>query len=488
MARRYYACLFLTATLLSGASIAPMAQADTLQEALIGVYNKNPQLLAARARLRETDENYIQARAQGRLSSTASGQYSWSHIQGTASPAALPTPGAPVGKLSTSYTPSAAQVEIIQPLYQGGRIKALKAQAKAGILAQRELLRATENQLFLAASNAYLDVQLAEETARVRRENVRVLSRQSEAAQERFDVGQGTRTDIAQSLARLANAESGLAQAEGQLLSARASYRRLVGRIPSDLQRVPQFVVPATLEDALRKGRENNPEIIASYFNEQAGDAAIDVAKSASKPVISLNGNLAAQRGQVFSLEESESAEIKAQIRIPIFSGGANKSRVRQARHAKTRMRFETRDRELAVDEAITQIWSQRAAAQQSLMASRKQVEAAELAFEGVTLEQEVGSRSQLDVLDAEREALNARLAVINAEKNVHVATFQLLSTIGVFDAQSIGLAVDTLYDVEQNLEDIREDKLNLMAKETRKAVTRLTSQSEAASEVKQSK
>ena len=231
--------------------MASPASAETLSEALVAVYNKNPQLQAARARLREVDEDYIQARAQGRFSVTASGQYSRSVLEGSGIGSGqsfgqgdIPeNPGAASGPDNLFYyAPSAAQIEIVQPLYQGGRIRALKEQAKAGILAQRESLRATENQLFLAGANAYLDVQQAEEAARIRRNNVRVLTRQLDAANERFEVGVGTKTDIAQSGARLAGAEGGLAQAEAALQSARASYQRIVGRVPVDLQPVPQFV------------------------------------------------------------------------------------------------------------------------------------------------------------------------------------------------------------------------------------------------------
>jgi len=174
--------------------------------------------------------------------------------------------------------------------------------------------------------------------------------------------------------------------------------------------------------------------------------------------VLSLNGIAGAQRGQLFGLEDAETAEIRAQISVPIFSGGLNKSRVRQAKQAKIRLGFETRDREWAVDEQITQIWAQKGAAEQSLIAGRKQVEAAELAFEGVTLEQEVGARSQLDVLDAEREVLNARLAMINSQKAVNAVKFQLLAAIGVFDSESIRLRYDNLYTPDANFEAIQND------------------------------
>lgn len=446
-----------------GLSAAP-AQAETLSEALVAVYNKNPQLLAERARLREVDETYIQARAQGRFTVAASGQYSRTVLDGP--PAGVLQNVGPVPLVDPTsdntffYAPAVGQIEIVQPLYQGGRVKALKAQAKAGILAQRESLRATENQLFLSAANAYINVQLAEEAAIIRRNNVRVLDRQLLAANERFNVGQGTRTDIAQSESRLAGAEAGLAQADAELQSARAVYRRFVGRMPVDLQSTPSFAVPNTLEDALRRARENSPQLIAAYFGEQAGKAAIDVAKAAGRPTLSLSGSVGAQRGELFGFEDAETASLTAQINIPIFSGGLNSSRVRQAKHAKTRLAFESRDAELSVDQTVAQAWAQRQSAEATLKASRKQVRSAEIAFEGVTLEQELGNRTQLDVLDAEQELLEAKLSVINSERNLNAATFQLLATIGVFDAQGLGLTIDRRYDPDVNFQSVRYDGL----------------------------
>lgn len=454
--------LLCVAMMFATVSVPSDSSAETLSEALIAVYNKNPRLQAERARLREVDETYIQARAQGRFTVNASGQYSRTVLSGEGELIQLgpgPTPGEG-SDLTFFYGPRSGQVQVIQPLYQGGRVKALKEQAKSGILAQRESLRATENQLFLSASNAYVDVQLAEEAAIIRRNNVRVLSRQLDAANERFNVGEGTRTDIAQSESRLALAESGLAQADSDLQSARATYQRIVGRVPADLQPTPEFAVPPTLEESIRRARENNPELIAAYFSEDAGAAAIDVAKAAGRPTLSLNGSVGEQRGELFSFDRAQTAAITAQVNIPIFSGGLNSSRVRQAKHAKTRLAFESRDRELIVDQAIRQIWAQRDAAQRTLVASQKQVRSAEIAFEGVTLEQEVGTRTQLDVLDAEQELLNAKLSVINAERNVNAATFQLLATIGVFDAEGIQLPVDTPYNPNANFESVRYDAL----------------------------
>lgn len=432
-------------------SSGSLTSAETFQEALISVYNGNPRLQAERARVREVDESYIQARAQGRLTASGSASYSYENTRtpSNSSPFFGSTGGRQEGD------PKAAQVQIIQPLYQGGRVKALRKQAKSSILAAREVLRNAEQSIFLSAANAYIDVLRDEETARIRRNNVRVLARQQLAANDRFEVGEGTRTDIAQAQSRLAQAESGLAQAEAQLQASRASYNRVIGHPPVDLQPVPEFSMPNNLGHAINLARENNPQLLAAYFNEDASAHSIDVAKAAGRISVSLNGTISAARDQVLSFTDIDQTTIAAQVTIPIWSGGTNNSRIRQAKHAKTRLAFETRDTERAVDQTVAQIWAQIEAARLSLKASQQQVTAAEVAFEGVDLEQKVGTRTTLDVLDAEQEVLNAKLSVVDAERNLNTSIFQLLTTLGVFDVEGIRLPVEA-YDPVDNFEAVK--------------------------------
>lgn len=427
------------------------APSDTLQTVLASVYRNNPQLLGERARLREIDENYIQARAQGRASISAAGEVSAQAVRTPVSDGGFFGP--PTGGWDEGI-PSSAQVSIIQPIYQGGRITALKRQAKAGIMAARAGLETAENNIFLSAANAYVDILRDEEAARIRRNNVRVLNRQLTAANDRFDVGEGTRTDIAQSESRLAAAEAGLAQADAELEVSRALFVRIVGRLPNQLAPAPDFALPQTLDEATRLARENNPQLLTAYYDERAGSAAIDVAKAAGRPTISLQGTFAGSRDTILGISETDQATIAAQLSIPIFSGGLNASRVRQAKNAKTRLAFATRDTERAVDQTITQVWARMDAARRIVETSQRQVAAAEVAFEGVTLEQQVGTRTQLDVLDAEQETLNARLTLINAERDFDASVFQLLSAIGVLDADGIDLPITT-YDPNIYLSNI---------------------------------
>lgn len=423
--------------------------AQTFEEALISAYNNHPQLLAERARLREIDETYVQARAQGRLSSNITADTGFLETQLTQS-----SLFGGDSTTSTELEPHSAQVQFVQPVYQGGRVSALKKQAKAGVLVARENLRNIEQNIFLATATAYADVIRDEESARIRRGNVRLLDKQEVASRERFRLGDGTKTDVAQSQSRIAGAEIGLAQADAQLASSRALFIEAVGYPPSELSTVPTFILPSTVEEAMRLARQNNPQLIAAKFSEDAGEAAIDLAKSAYRPTISINGSYQVAERQSINISESENTSIVAQLTIPLLTGGLTGSQVRAAKHAQTRLSFETRTAERALDRQVAQLWGQLDATRRSLVASQKQVTFSEDALKGVELEKTVGTRTTLDVLDAEEELLNAQLAAIQAQRNLDVISFQFLTLLGAFDATGLQLSTD-YYDPVKNFRSV---------------------------------
>jgi len=281
--------------------------------------------------------------------------------------------------------------------------------------------------------------------------------RQKEAADSRFEVGAGTRTDMAQAEARLAGAKVGLAQADAQLQVARASFKRLTGHMPESLRPLPNFVLPASESEAVELAHTNNPGILAAMHGETAGEARIKAAKSANKPTVALTGTFQAIRGQAGFPGRAETAIIGAQVTVPLTTGGLNRSRVREAENARTRLMFETRDTKMALEAAIMQAWAGLSAAREGLSASQVQVQAAELAFEGVQLEKEVGRRTALDVLNAEQEVLEARLTVINSRSEVAKAVYRILALTGGFDAASLSLPTD-IYDPQENLDDVSDD------------------------------
>ena len=436
-----------------------IASADTLQDALISAYNNNPQLKAEQARVRGVDENYFQARSQSRPTIA---------LNGSAAGSAVRTPFnfGPVvgaGPIVITGTPISGQIQVLQPVYQGGRLKAQRRQALTQILAERENLRQIEQDILLAAAMAYTDVLRDEKIANIRRNNVRVLSRQKEAAGIRFEVGEGTRTDMAQADSRLAAAEIGLASADAQLASSRAAYRRTVGRDPVSLAPAPRLIVPNTPAEALEIALGNNPAMSAARHNLEAAKYNIDIARAATKPSVSLSGTIAAQREQILGFSQAEAATLTAQISIPIFSAGLNQSRIRQASHSKTRVSFEIKDAELELSRSIYQLWAQIDAAERTLVASERQIAAAKLAFEGVQLEQDVGTRTVLDVLDAEQEVRDAEINYISTQRDLDTALFRLLAVMGTFTSEGLQLGAD-VYDPEESFEDTRADILHNIA------------------------
>jgi len=290
--------LTIVASFLLSASFSGHANAEDFEDALISAYNSHPRLLSERSRLREIDETYIQARAQGRLTSTLSADTGFSENKLTQSSAFGGD-----STISANLKPHSAQIQFTQPLYQGGRVSALKKQTKTSIL---------------AAATAYADVKRDEELAHLRRQNIRVLDKQEVASRERFRLKDGTRTDVAQSQSRIAGAEIGLAQADSQLTTSRAFFVEAVGYPPSELSTIPAFNLPINLEEAKRAARENNPNLIAAKLNEEASKAAIDVAKATSRPTISINGSYQVSEAQSTTVREFESSSILAQLTIPL--------------------------------------------------------------------------------------------------------------------------------------------------------------------------
>lgn len=447
-ALKYFALISVCAT-----AFTPL-QAETLQEALASAYAQHPQLKAERARLRETDEGYVQAQAQGRFQANAQASVgSTASIIRSVSPASFFSP-ASINESEDAFVPRSFSITGQKPLYQGGRVRSLKGQAKYGVLSAREGLRNVEQSILLQAATAYADVIRDEKVASIRRNNVRVIGRQGDAARDRFEVGVGTRTDIAQADSRMANAEIGLAQADAQLQASRASYVRATGHPPEQLAPIPDFMMPETLDQAQRTALIYNPQVEAARYNQDAARFGIDVAASTGKATISAQTFYQKSIDQSSNLIGQDAIGFSLNLTVPIFTGGLTESRIRQAKAGETRAKFEVRNIEDALRERVATLWAQKVAAERSLDAARRQVAAAEVAFEGVQIELEVGTRDALDLLNAEQEVLNARLSVAEAERNLVVVEFQLLNLMGGFDALSLSLPVE-FYDPKANFKEV---------------------------------
>lgn len=412
-------------------SLVPAAdvRAETLAEAVALAYQTNPTLRAQRARLRAIDESVVQARTgyAPRADANASAE-----VQDSLA-----------GRSNDSLN---ASVGIQQPLYTGGRVAASVQGARADVLSGREQLRSVETNVLLSVVQAYADIRRDEEALRIRTANVDVLRRQVEEAGVRFEVGEITKTDVSQSEARLALSQANLASARAILANSRARYASIVGQNPGELAPEPPLpALPATVDEAYAIAEAENPQIRTADFAERAAQARVRAARAEFAPSVSLRGTAAGRispielefRGtDIGELRDTFSASLNANI--PLFTGGLNASRVRQALEQQNTARFQIDEARRTVLNDVAQAWNGLLAARASLIANEEQVRAAGVAFEGVTAEQQVGLRTTLDVLNAQQELRNAELLLINARRDAYVAEASVLASMGRLQAQNL--------------------------------------------------
>jgi outer membrane protein len=421
--------------LLTTALAAPSvpAWADTLQDALIAAYNTNPQLAAERARQRAIDENVPIARAGWRPTITMTGAYGYQHSRTIVGFA----PG------TVQSHPASGNVTATQPIFDGLRTPYSIKQAKAQVRAGRATLDSTEQDILLAVVTAYVDVQRDQAVVDLNRSNVDVLRRELQATNDRFNVGELTRTDVAQAQARLGGAMSALTQAEANLTNSIAAYERIVGQKPGTLAPPPPLpILPVTEEEALEIGLKENPALLAARENETASRYGVAVAKGALFPSIDVRGRLSHDEESLTPISQTDTKSLMAEVTVPIYQAGAEWARIRQAKQTNSRDLMLIAQTERQVREGVSNAWEQLRAARAQIKSDEEQVRANEIAYEGVRQEAQVGSRTTLDVLNAEQELLNARVSLVSSQRNEYVAAFQLLSSIGKLSAQELGLPV----------------------------------------------
>ena len=420
------------------------ADAQSLFEAMIAAYQTNPTLQAQRANLRSTDEGVPQARSNYRPTVTFDGS------------AGQATQDSSAASGSTSLTPLSANLRVSQPLYRGGRTVASVRQAENVVRASRADLVSTEQDVLLLVVTAYLNVLRDQAVVQLNRNNEEVLARQLQAARDRFEVGEVTRTDVAQAEARLSRATSDRIQAEGNLTSSRANYRRAVGAEPGQLEAAPRLAdIPTSYEAAVQTALEENPLLLSSQFTEAASRDAIEVSRGSLKPTVSVDGDLTYSEEQQTRNFSSESASITARLSVPLYQAGSVFSQIRQNRQINSQRRIQVEETRRQVVESVTTAWQRLTTASAQIVSQLEQVRAAELALEGVQQEAEVGSRTTLDVLDAEQELLDAQVALVRAQRDEYVAAFEVKSSTGRLTVAALGLGVD-LFDEEAYYRRVR--------------------------------
>ncbi len=426
----------------------------TLRQALGTAYETNPQLDAQRAALRATDENVSEANAGWRPTINAQGSYGVTDNQASVS--------TPIGIPPITH-PLTSQVVISQPLYRGGRTVAEVGRAKAQVRAGRAQLTNTEESVLLDAVTAYMDVVRDAKSLKLKQHNVSDLQKQLDATLEQVRVKELTNTDLAQARARLSSAQADLTNAQGQLQVSRSSFEHSIGRPAETLEeRPPTPIMPKSMQDAMQLALKTNPFLLQAQEGARAAEYAVDDAVGALQPQVSLQGEYQYSQGQASgfaatsglgTVQTNRVTALIGQVTVPLYQGGADEAQVRQAKEQRAQAQLAVADAERQVLDATHSAWESYRAAVASIASQRAAVTADETALDGVRQEQQVGTRTVLDVLNAEQELLNAQVAEVDAERNAVVAGYQLLSAMGVLTAKQMQLPVK-LYDPQKHYEE----------------------------------
>ena len=425
--------------------VATQQSGDTFLDALTNTYKVNPTIKAERDRQRATDEETAQALSGFRPTATAS------YAKGKQETRA--NGGAWVDGDSENKN-----LSVRQPLFRGGgtfsSYNAAKQRARAGA----QQLSAVEQQVLLDAVTAYMDVVSTTSILELSRNNEGVLGSQLKASQERFDVGEVTRTDVAQSEARLSVSRSQVIQAEGQLISAIARFERVIGYKPEGMLGQPANLpeLPATLEEALNRARSENPDLIAAMHLAKSSDYDVWTNKSTILPRVDLVGTVTRQEGGgIFGTTQFDQDALGVEVSIPLYQAGAEYSRVREAKNIARQRKYQQQDTQLVVEQAVTSAWEQLETSIATIRTRDEQIQAAEVALDGVRQEQEYGARTVLDVLDAEQELFSARTNLVQAQRNRVVAAYNLLLSLGKLTPNYLQLPVEQ-YDAREHYDDIK--------------------------------
>jgi len=409
-------------------AVPQAASAETVFGAMAKAYENNPDLNAARAGLRATDEGVPIAKSGWRPTVSAQVNLSASRTDGNL----------PQGL--TRRSNSAAQVGLVvtQPLFDGFQTLNNVRAAKSNVFAGREQLRGTEIDILQAAAQAYANVGRDKLIVEIRRQNLDFLREQLNAAQARLDVGEGTRTDVSQAQAQLAAAQALLESAIAQEKSSEAVYTQIVGTQPVGVTLPKPLVkrMPSSLGQALAVGRAENPTILAAQYAVDASGYQVKSAEGALLPGVDLQGSVARDDGG------STTSTIAATINIPLYQGGAASGAVRQAKELLGQRRIQVDSARRAVEQNIVTTWSQYAAFQANISANQAQLDAAKLALNGVIEERKVGQRTTLDVLDSQQTVLTARESLVQSQRDAAVASYLLLAFMGRLTVHNLGLQV----------------------------------------------
>ncbi|MRG73608.1 TolC family outer membrane protein [Alphaproteobacteria bacterium HT1-32] len=419
--------------------------AESFDEALAKAYMTNPTLQAQRAAVRGTDEDVPQALSNWRPTVELNGS---------------------VGRVfatSNSFNPNdqnrterSVDFTIEQPIFRGWRTVRETEQAENNVLASRADLTDAEQDVLLAAATAYLDVLRDIATLDLNRNNELVLRRQLQAAQDRFSVGEITRTDVSQSEARLAQSAADRIQAEGNLEQSRAAYRNAVGDLPGTLEQVPEIGgIPATEDEALAIALGTNPSVASADFSERAARENIGLVRGELLPEVSLVGQWGRDIDTANNNSKVTELEVRADVSVPLYQAGDVYSRLREAKQVAGQRRQELDEAKRNVAEDVKRAWEDLVTARARIQAFNSQIESNTIALDGVRRENAVGARTILDVLDQEQELLDSQVNLVRAVRDEKAAALQVRAAMGTLTAVELALPVE-IYDPMANYRRVR--------------------------------
>jgi outer membrane protein len=453
MRRVVYASVAAGIGVFAGAS----AHGETLEEALASTYNTNPQILAERANLRAIDEGVPQALAGWRPTVTFNSSFGAQRSENT--------PGAPPNAPGhQSLQPHSYSLSVNQPLFNGGNTVARTAQAEDNVQSERARLIATESTAMFAAAQAYFDVLRDQAVVELDRNNEKVLARQLEITSDQFRVGQVTRTDVAQAQSALAAATATRLTDQGTLENDRASYTRAVGHAPVDLvQPKIALALPTTREQALSFAASENPNVIAAQYAEDAARDLVAATKAQLLPSLALVGNMQRQQETTLNGREQTNYSGVAQLTVPLYEAGNIWSQSRQAIENVGKAQGTTDDARRAAVQTATQSWETINSAGASIRSLQTTINAATIALEGVTQQQQVGQRTTQDVLIQQQSLFVQQVNLVRAQHDQAVAQFNLSQQIGRLTAADLKLPVK-IYDVNVHYKSVRNKAIGFSA------------------------
>ena len=411
-----------------------VANSETITGAMSRAYDNNPDLAAARAGLRATDEGVAIAKSGYRPTISGSVVGAVTDINGNSTDSVTGT------------------ISITQQLFDGFATRNNVKVAKSAVFAGRENLTSAEINILQSAAQAYANLARDNQLVSIRRQNIKFLQEQLNAAQSRLRVGEGTRTDVSQAQAQLASAKASLTAAIAQAKSSSAVYVQIVGTTPRKISQPKTIahLLPKSLDGAVSRGLSSHPSIEAAQYNVDAAEFQIKANKAALLPGVSVEGSVSQNNSDV------RTSTLTGTLSVPIYSGGANHAQVRRAKQTLEQRKAQVQSTRRSVEQSIVANWVNYESARATLAANRAELNAAQLALSGVMEERRVGQRTTLDVLNAQQSVLSARESIVQSQRNAVVSSYATLAAMGLLTVDYLKLKV-ARYDPDRHYQAVKD-------------------------------